>query len=124
MVNKYDDATLARAEAIADTLYPHQVEGVAFLMGRRRSLLADDMGLGKTRQSIIAMTETEPRGPYLVISPASVKLNWVREIAIVLSDAETAIVGPADLPSADFTVWVIINYDILGKHIDGLQAFG
>jgi len=90
MVNKYDDATLARAEKIADTLYPHQVEGVAFLMGRRRSLLADDMGLGKTRQSIIAMTETEPRGPYLVVSPASVKLNWVREIAIVLSDAETA----------------------------------
>lgn len=124
MVNKYDDATLARAEEIADTLYPHQVEGVAFLMGRRRSLLADDMGLGKTRQSIIAMTETEPRGPYLVVSPASVKLNWVREIAIVLSDAETAIVGPADLPSADFTGWVIINYDILGKHIDGLQAFG
>ena len=39
------------ARDIARTLYPHQVEGVAFLLGRRRSLLADDMGLGKTRQS-------------------------------------------------------------------------
>ena len=50
-------------------------------MGRRRSLLADDMGLGKTRQAIIALTETQPQGPYLVVSPASVKLNWVRGIA-------------------------------------------
>lgn len=122
-LNEYDDAAMARAERIAGTLYPHQVEGVAFLMGRRRSLLADDMGLGKTRQSVIAMTETEPEGPYLVVCPASVKLNWAREISIALPEAVTKVVGPADLPPDDFTGWVIINYDILGKHIDGLQAF-
>jgi SNF2 family DNA or RNA helicase len=58
-----------RAEAIAKSLYPHQIEGIAFLLGRRRSLLTDDMGLGKTRQSIIAMIEAEPDGPYLVICP-------------------------------------------------------
>ena len=121
---EYDETALARAERIARTLYPHQVEGVAFLMGRRRSLLADDMGLGKTRQAIIALTESEPQGPYLVVSPASVKLNWVREIAAVFSEAETAIVGPADLPPTVFTGWVIINYDILGKHLDRMQSFG
>ena len=38
----------SRARAIAEGLYPHQVEGVAFLLGRRRAILADDMGLGKT----------------------------------------------------------------------------
>ncbi len=47
-----------RAEEIAEGLYPHQIEGVAFLLGRRRALLADDMGLGKTRQSIIARSPT------------------------------------------------------------------
>jgi SNF2 family DNA or RNA helicase len=44
------------AERLAQGLYPHQVEGLAFLLGRRRSILADDMGLGKTRQSVLAMT--------------------------------------------------------------------
>jgi SWI/SNF-related matrix-associated actin-dependent regulator of chromatin subfamily A-like protein 1 len=118
----FDDAALSRAERIASTLYPHQVEGVAFLMGRRRSLLADDMGLGKTRQSIIAMTESEPSGPYLVVCPASVKLNWQREIESVLPTAQTTIVGPAPPPDADYDGWVVLNYDILSRNIAYLQG--
>ena len=55
---------------------PPQVEGVAFLLRRRRAILADDMGLGKTRQAIIAMRHAAPVGPYLVVCPASVKRNW------------------------------------------------
>ena len=116
-----------RAEKIAEGLYPHQIEGVAFLLGRRRALLADDMGLGKTRQSIIAMTEVESEGPYLVICPASVKRNWAREIEFVFPLAEPVIVGPGPLPSSPGSVggqeWVIINYEILGKHLEGLLAF-
>ncbi|HIM57304.1 MAG TPA: hypothetical protein EYM39_11410, partial [Candidatus Latescibacteria bacterium] len=110
----------ARAEEIARSLYPHQVEGLAFLLGRRRSILADDMGLGKTRQSVLAMVEAEPTGPYLVICPATVKGNWVREILIVLPDAQTTIVGPARTPAADFSGWVIINYDLLKREVDAL----
>ena len=112
-----------RAEAIAEGLYPHQVEGIAFLLGRRRALLADDMGLGKTRQSVIAMTEAEPEGPYLVVCPASVKRNWSREIEIVLPTADPVIVGPGALPTTDFHGWVIINYERLGKHLEHLHAF-
>ena len=114
---------LTRAEEIAKGLYPHQIEGVAFLLGRRRALLADDMGLGKTRQSVIAMVEAEAEGPYLVICPASVKRNWAREIQLVLSAAEPTVVGPEPLPSTNFRDWVIINYEILGKHLKGLLAF-
>ena len=81
------------AERLADGLYPHQVEGLAFLLGRRRSILADDMGLGKTRQSVLALVHAEPRGPWLVVCPASVKRNWEREIRLVLPDAATHVVG-------------------------------
>ena len=73
---------LRRAQSLATGLFPHQVEGVAFLLGRRRAILADDMGLGKTRQSIVALTTSSPVGPYLVLVPASVKQNWQREILI------------------------------------------
>ena len=114
---------IEHAEKIAQGLFPHQVEGVAFLLGRRRALLADDMGLGKTRQSIIAMVEAEPDGPYLVICPASIKRNWAREIEIVLPTADPTIVGPASLPPTDYNGWVIINYEILGKNLDKLLEF-
>lgn len=117
------ETSVKRAEEIAEGLFPHQVEGIAFLLGRRRALLADDMGLGKTRQSILAMVEAEPEGPYLVICPASIKRNWAREIEIVLPSAESAIVGPKPLPSIDFKEWVIVNYEILGKHLEKLLEY-
>ena len=117
------ESSLTRAEEIAKGLYPHQVEGIAFLLGRRRALLADDMGLGKTRQSVIGMVEAEGKGPYLVICPASIKRNWSREIKIVFPDAEPIIVGPGPLPPIDHCGWIIVNYEILGKNLDQLLAF-
>jgi SWI/SNF-related matrix-associated actin-dependent regulator 1 of chromatin subfamily A len=110
---------LARAERLAAGLFPHQVEGVAFLLGRRRAILADDMGLGKTRQSIVALTEAAPIGPWLVVCPASVKRNWVREILAARSGDTVQIVGPADPPAPGYTGWVVINYDLLAK-VDAL----
>lgn len=114
-----NDAT-QRARELATGLYPHQVEGLAFLLARRGAILADDMGLGKTRQAIIAMRQAQPEGPYLVVCPASVKHNWMREIQAVRPDDEVHIVGKA--APAHFTGWVVINYDILKKHIEWLHA--
>ena len=105
-----------QAEALAAGLYAHQVEGIAFLLGRQRAILADDMGLGKTRQSVLAMRQARPEGPYLVVCPAAVKTNWAREIELVLPAAKIAIVGPASAPEPGYTDWVVINYDILAKH--------
>ena len=42
--------------------------------------LADDMGLGKTVQTIAFMLHTADQGPTLVAAPASVVLNWQREL--------------------------------------------
>ncbi len=117
-------AASTRPEDIAKGLFPHQVEGVAFLLRRRRAILADDMGLGKTRQAITALKVEEPAGPYLVVCPASVKRNWEREIRTVLPGAAVRILGSgADggggLPGAE---WVVVNYDILKRHEAALAA--
>ncbi len=64
-------------------LYPHQVEGADFLRRHGRAILTDDMGLGKTRQAIVVLPGASPTGPRPVICPASLKLNWEREIRMV-----------------------------------------
>ena len=61
-------------------LYPHRSDGVAFLISKGRAILGDDMGLGKTRQAIVGMQVAVPTGLILVVCPASLKLNWRREI--------------------------------------------
>ena len=86
------DAAFRGAAALAQGLFPHQIEGVAFLLGRKRAILADDMGLGKTRQAIVALRHAAPNGPYLVVCPASVKRNWAREIRIAAPEASPHII--------------------------------
>jgi len=113
------DAAFRSAVALADGLFPHQIEGVAFLLGRRRAILADDMGLGKTRQSIVSLRQLTPGGPRLVVCPASVKRNWAREIGVAAPDASVLVIegtAPASLAAE----WIVINYDIIGRHVDNL----
>ncbi len=77
------------------------------------------MGLGKTRQSIVSLRHIAPAGPRLVVCPASVKRNWAREIAVVASDASVLVIeGTA--PVSLSAEWIVINYDILGRHVDNL----
>src|SRR6188474_1991781 len=114
------DAAFRSAVALADGLFPHQIEGVAFLLGRRRAILADDMGLGKTRQAIVSLRHAAPGGPYLVVCPASVKRNWAREIEQATPGASVRVVeGTGAVPVAD-AEWTIVNYDILSKHMEAL----
>ena len=42
--------------------------------------LADDMGLGKTVQALAIILERSSEGPSLVVAPASVCRNWIKEI--------------------------------------------
>ncbi len=113
------DTLESKAVALADGLFPHQIEGVAFLLGRSRAILADDMGLGKTRQAIVSLRHLTPGGRRLIVCPASVKQNWAREISVVAPGAAILVIEGA-APIAPTAEWVIINYDILGRHIDNL----
>jgi SWI/SNF-related matrix-associated actin-dependent regulator of chromatin subfamily A-like protein 1 len=103
------------------SLYPHQSDGVAFLLSKKRAILADDMGLGKTRQAIVAMEVGSPDGVILVVCPASLKLNWKREILMVDDGASIEVLG-VDMKQGESPRWIIINYDLLGKHADRLHA--
>uniref|UniRef100_A0A6M3IKW2 Putative helicase n=1 Tax=viral metagenome TaxID=1070528 RepID=A0A6M3IKW2_9ZZZZ len=61
-------------------LMEFQTKGVAFIQSRNgRALIADEMGLGKTCQAL-AWVHYANAYPVLCIVPASVKLNWEREI--------------------------------------------
>jgi SWI/SNF-related matrix-associated actin-dependent regulator 1 of chromatin subfamily A len=102
-------------------LYPHQADGVAFLVSKRRAVLGDDMGLGKTRQAIAAMEAAAPEGAVLVVCPASLKLNWRREILLVDPAARIEVIGVDREPVTDAR-WVIVNYDRLAKHAGRLNA--
>ncbi len=103
-------------------LYPHQVEGVAFLTGKGRAILGDDMGLGKTRQAIVAMNEAAPEGAILIVCPASLKLNWRREIRMVDADAKVEVIGAKDGACEGTPRWIVVNYDLLSKHAQRLHA--
>jgi len=64
------------------TLRPFQVVGRDFLISHPHALLADEMGLGKTIQAIAAVEALSPAPrSVLVVCPASVRLNWRKEIA-------------------------------------------
>jgi len=91
----------------------HQTEGIEKLVGNKKYILADDMGLGKTTQTIIAALETGV-DKILIISPASLKINWQREIENY-TDRSVAIIDGKKWESADF---VIVNYDILKNFHD------
>lgn len=66
------------------TLRGYQAFGAKFALVQRRVLIGDEMGLGKTMQALAAMAHlrsTQGRTHFLVVCPASVLINWLREIA-------------------------------------------
>ncbi len=61
----------------------YQSFGARFTLVQRRVVLGDEMGLGKTVQAIATMAHLAARGAthFLVVCPASVLINWAREVA-------------------------------------------
>lgn len=92
----------------------HQKTAIEKLAGSKRFILADDMGLGKTTSTIIAALETGAK-KILIVCPASLKINWQREIANYSDRPVFIAEGKKFSTESDF---VIINYDILKNFHD------
>ena len=98
---------------------PYQRAGIAYAMSRPASLIGDEMGLGKTIQAIGTINADANVRSVLVICPASLKINWAREMRKWLSRPLSVSVANGVFPQSDV---VITNYDILKKHARSIRA--
>ena len=92
----------------------HQKEAIQKLVENKKFILADDMGLGKTTSTIIAALESGAK-KVLIICPATLKINWKREIENYSDKSVYIAEGKNFSTEADF---VIINYDIIKNFHD------
>ncbi|HEY3864519.1 MAG TPA: DEAD/DEAH box helicase [Solirubrobacteraceae bacterium] len=110
------------APTLGGELKPFQRAGVRYLLKQRRAFLADEQGLGKTIEAL-ATIEADGAYPAIVVCPASLKLNWLRELSLWLphrsAQALTGTRGSAPVQRADVTV---VNYDIVAARLSALSA--
>lgn len=101
---------------------PYQKAGINYALTHPSVLFGDEMGLGKTIQAIGVINADESIKKVLVICPASLKLNWkrelkkwlTREMSIGISEGKQCYAGYVDI--------CILNYDIAQKHEKLLQS--
>ena len=105
-------------------LMRHQARFVEVVkQGHRTFLLADEPGLGKTAQALMA-AEASNSYPLLVVVPNVVKTNWEREVELWTPGRSATVVhGDGDTVDA-FSDVVIVNYEVLDRHVGWLGRFG
>ena len=119
---KQIQATPLFLESFHTELRHYQEFGTKYILHQKRVLLGDEMGLGKTIQAIAAIHHLHHEGHlyFLVICPASVLLNWKREVD-KLTDMQAYILHGESF--GDYEKWksdggiAIINYEGLDKII-------
>ncbi|MFC8798551.1 DEAD/DEAH box helicase [Promicromonospora sp. NPDC057138] len=106
------------------TLMPHQAAVVeATARGHRTFLLADEPGLGKTAQALLAAQAADAY-PLLVVAPNVVKTNWAHEVEMWTPRRRSTVVhGDGDRVDG-FADVVIVNYEILDRHVGWLGDLG
>lgn len=95
------------------TLRPYQKEGVVYILENERVLLADDMNLGKTLQTL-ATVEAGDWYPAIVVCPASLRINWEKEIRKFLPHREPGMLLANTIPG---------NADIFILSYEGLETW-
>jgi SNF2 family DNA or RNA helicase len=103
-------------------LHEYQKVGALFLASNKRAILGDVMGLGKTVQSIAALSHLD-NARAIVLCPASVKFQWVREVEKFSDFKAIAIDGDKQKRMgiygqvANYDI-VVINYELLYSDYD------
>jgi SWI/SNF-related matrix-associated actin-dependent regulator 1 of chromatin subfamily A len=105
--------------------FPYQERGIKKIERfGGRCLLADEMGLGKSAQVLWWAKRFLPRGPIVIVCPASIKWNWEREVKKHVKMRTRILEGtrpPAHFAPRKDTIY-ILNFDILGSWMDHLEA--
>lgn len=117
-------------EKIRTVLYPYQEKGVQFALYRRAALIGDEMGLGKTLQAItLGVLKKEIFGfdRILVVTLASLKEQWKREIERFSSEKAVVVAGDAKRRRALYydseALFKITNYEAVLRDITILARF-
>jgi len=123
-ISSAHDADL-EVQGLGGTLLPFQKAGVAYVVKAKRVLIADEPGLGKTVEALASIQAT---GGYraVVVCPASLKLNWRKEVLKWLPGRTVHILdgralAPTSFYEADI---VIVNYEVLASHVEKLLQVG
>ena len=98
----------------------YQKACIDYCMERNDVLIADPPGLGKTIEALGVVNETEGLR-ILIICPANLKGNWLKEYEKWAMHDRSVCVAYGNTCDYEADV-VIINYDILDRHIGGLNV--
>jgi SNF2 family DNA or RNA helicase len=76
-------ALTLQTEYLSASLRGYQSFGARFALVQRKVIIGDEMGLGKTVEALAVLAHLRAKGSqyFLVICPAAVVTNWVREVA-------------------------------------------
>ncbi len=103
-------------------LKPFQRAGVSYLLRRRRSFLADEQGLGKTIEALATLAAADAF-PAIIVCPANLKLNWLREIERWLPSRSVRLLSGHGRSSGEGDAELtLVNYDILDVRLQELLA--
>lgn len=91
--------------------------------GHRTFLLADEPGLGKTAQALLAASVSHSY-PFLAVVPNVVKTNWAREVELWTPHRSVTVVHGDGNDVDAFSDVVIVNYEVLDRHVGWLGHFG
>ncbi len=99
-------------EGLGGVLMPFQRAGAKYMAKSKRCVNADEMGLGKTVQALATLFHLKAL-PGLVVCPASLRLNWIREALKWMPN-----LYPSLYEQNAYSDLGVINYDVLSKHKD------
>ena len=129
-----DARTIARLRralgSLKQPLYRYQREGVERFLARGTLVLADDMGLGKTAQAIAACHALWSHGRVrrgLVVVPASLKPQWIREWQLFTDAPAEVVEGTPAQRRATFEAcrrgFLVANYEQLIRDVEIVRAW-
>ena len=128
----FEEEEIQVAKRFDTILRDYQKEGCRFMLNLRNGdfggLLADDMGLGKTLQ-VIAMLESieeEREKPCLIVTPASLILNWESEFKKFKSPLKVRCIygnknERKEMISSIGNEIIVTSYDYLKRDIEGYE---